>query len=145
MFVTFDPEDGSGKREWTFDPDDVLRSEATAVEKAYGASWEEWINALRIKNAKARTVLIWHLLKSDGHPKLRFDDVPDFRMRQVEVQMSSQELRDLYEQVARTKLDDDIREAVEAAFNRDFQDALIREGKAVEGEVVRMADVPKAN
>lgn len=143
MYVTFDPEDGSEKREWTFDPDDVLRSEAAAIEKAYGASWEEWINALRIKNAKARTVLIWHLLKGDGHAKLRFDDTPDFRMRQVVVQMSSAELRELHEQIARTKMDDDLREVVDAAFNRDFQDALIREGGAVEGEIMRISDVPK--
>jgi len=141
MFVTWNPEDGSEKREFNFDSDDVLRSEAVAIEKAYGASWEEWINALRIKNAKARNVLLWHLLKQD-HPRLRFEDTPDFRMRQMTVEMSSEELRAVYEQISRTKMNDDIREAFEAAFGRDIQDALLREGKAVEGELVVLPKLP---
>lgn len=146
MLVTFDPEDGSPVRTWTFDPDDLLRSEATAIEKAYGEAQEMWINSLRIKNAKARTVLLWHLLKED-HPNLKFVDTPDFRMRQMKVEMSSAELKEVYDQIGRTKMDDDIREAFEAAFQRDYQDALTREGKAVEGELIatQKAPVPKAD
>lgn len=145
MDVTFDPEDGSEIRTWPFDPDDVLRSEATAIERAYGESWEQWINALRIKNARARTVLLWHLLKQD-HPKLKFDDTPDFRMRQMTVEMSSAELKVVYDQMARTKMNEDLREAFDAAYQRDYQDALLREGKAVEGELITQAVVsPKAD
>jgi hypothetical protein len=146
MHVTFNPEDGSEEKNWTFDPDDVLRSEATAIEKAYGESWEQWINALRIKNAKARTVLLWHLLKAD-HPKLRFDDTPDFRMRQMKVEMSSAELKEVFDQMARTKMDEDLREAFENAFQRDYQDALAREGKAFDGELIttKQVAVPKAD
>jgi hypothetical protein len=146
MDVTFDLEDGSQPKTWTFDPDDVLRSEATAIEKAYGSSWEEWINALRIRNAKARTVLVWHLLRQD-HPKLKFDDTPDFRMRQVKVEMSSTELKAIYDQMSRTKMDEDLREAFENAYQRDYQDALLREGKAVDGELITTegALVPKAS
>lgn len=134
MQVTFDPENGEPKQEWTFDPDDVLRSEATAIEKAYGEPWEAWVSSLQIRNAKARTVLLWHLIKQD-HPRLKFDDTPDFRMRQLTVQMSSVELQTLYDQMARMKMNEDIRDAFEAAFQRDYQDALAREGKAIEGEI----------
>ncbi len=145
MEVRFDPEDGSEPRVWTFDPEDMLRSEAAQVERHFGASWEEWLNALRIRNAKARNVLLWHLMQQDHKGKLRFEDTPDFRMRQLTVEMSSAELRVVYEQVARTKMSDDMREAFEAAFNRDYQEALVREGKAVEGEIVRIEQAPKAD
>lgn len=135
MFVTFDPEDGSPVREWTFDPDDVLRSEAQAIEKAFGGPWEQWIAALRVKDAKARGVMLFHLL-SQEHPKLRFEDTPDFRMRQMNVQMSSAELREVHDQMARTRMGEDLRDAFEAAYERDLQDALAREGKALEGEIM---------
>lgn len=146
MDVTYDPEDGGEVRTWIFDPDDVLRSEATAIEKAYGGPWEQWINSLRVRDAKARGVLIWHLMKQD-HPRLKFEDTPDFRMRQVKVEMSSAELREIYEQMARTKMDENIRDAFEAAFQRDYQDALMREGKAVDGELIsnKGVAVPKAD
>lgn len=134
MDVTFDQEDGNAPLHWTFDPDDVLRSEAAAIEKAFGGPWEQFINQLRVKDAKARTVLIWHLLRQQ-HPNLRFDDVPDFRMRQVKVQMSSTELRDLYDLMVRQIKDEDIKEAFQTAWNADYQDALLREGKAIEGEI----------
>lgn len=146
MDVKYDPEDGSPVRTWTFDPEDLLRSEAAAMEKAYGGvALEVLINDLRIRNAKARAVLLWHLLKQD-HPHLKFPDTPDFRMRQMTVEMSSAELKAVYDQMARTKMDDDMRDAFEAAYQRDYQDALAREGKAVEGELVatRKPPVPKA-
>ena len=138
MEVKYDPEDGSEVQTWTFDPDDVLRSEAALIEKHFGGPWEVWVNDLRVRNVKARTVLLWHLL-SQSHPgKLKFEDTPDFRMRQLVVEMSSSELMDVFHQVARTKMSDDTREQFEAAFGRDYQDALLREGKAVEGELVSL-------
>lgn len=144
MDVTYDPEDGSPVRTWTFDPDDLLRSEAQAIEKAYGGPWEQFINSLRVKDAKARTVLMWHLLKQD-HPKLKFDDTPDFRMRQMVVEQSSAELRAVYEEIGKMKLSEDHREAFEAAYTASIRDALIREGKAVEGEVMGIESAPKDN
>jgi hypothetical protein len=142
MFVKYDPEDGSDPQEWNFDPDDVLRSEATAVEKAYGASWEEWLNKLRVKEAKARTVLLWHLFKQ-AHPKLKFEDVPDFRMRQMTVEMSVKELRELFDQMSRTKMDENVREQFQAMFDRDIADAMQRETGIYEGEV-ETGNLPKA-
>jgi hypothetical protein len=143
MDVTYDPEDGSDVRKWVFDPDDVLKSEAKAIEKHFGESWEAWVNALRIRNMKAREVLLWHLLHLD-HPKLRFEDTPDFRVRQVVVEMSSAELMEVYQQMAKTKMNADLRDAFESAFQRDYQEALLREGKAVDGELIQNAvSVPK--
>lgn len=140
MFVEYDPEDGTGKQTWTFDPEDVLQSDAQDIEKAYGGSWEEWLHALRIKQAKARRVLLWQMLRerhreAGGSIKLRFADVPDFRMRQVVVHMSSSELRDMDRQFRPTLKDPDVLEAYDAAFQRDLNEALEREGKAIEGEI----------
>lgn len=140
MHVTFDPENGEPVQEWDFDPEDVLRSEATAIEKAFGGPWEQFITQLRVRDAKARTVLIWHCMKQD-HPRLKFEDTPDFRMRQVKVEMTSQELMDVYQQMIRTRIPEDIKDAFEAAFQRDYQDALEREGKAMTGEVVSATGV----
>ncbi len=138
MEVRFNPEDGSEPRTWTFDPDDVLRSEAALIEKHFGGPWEVWVNDLRVRNVKARTVLLWHLLSQDHPGKLKFEDTPDFRMRQLVVEMGSAELMEVYQQVSRTKMSEDLREQFEAAFQRDYQEALAREGKAVEGEIVEL-------
>ena len=153
MDVTFDPEDGSEVKRWKFDEEDVLRSEAEAIEKAFGHEWEYFLNGLRVRNAKARSVLLWHLLKTEmkeqgHHIKLRYEDVPDFRMRQMKVEMGSAELKRLYDQISRTKMSDDVREAFESAYQRDLQDAMVREGKAAEGEVIDVSGAlvaPKAD
>lgn len=134
MLVTYDPEDGSDKRTWTFDEGDVDRKEAQLIEKHYGEPWEMWIGTLRVRNAKARGVLLWHLLRQE-HKGLRFEDTPNFKMRQLTVEMSSDELKSVWDQMSRTKMDEDMRDAFEAAYHRDLQDALAREGKAFEGEV----------
>jgi hypothetical protein len=154
MQVTWDPEDGTPKRVFQFDEGDILRSDAEQIEKHYGSEWEHFINGLRIKNAKARAVLLWYCLKTEmkeqGHSiKLRFEDTPDFRMRQLTVEMNSDELRALYAQISRSKMNDDTRDAFEAAYQRDLQDAMIREGKAAEGDLIDLAGqlvpVPKAD
>ena len=142
MFVTFDKEDGTPPQEWVFDPEDVLSSEAKAIEKAYGGSWEQWINGLRMMEVKARIILLWHLIRQE-HKSMRFEDTPDFRMRQVQVQMSVAELRALYERMAGSIRDEDIRDAFEAAFQRDIRDAMKREnGGVIEGEIEGV-DLPK--
>jgi hypothetical protein len=154
MQVTWDPEDGGEKRVWQFKEGDILRSDAELIEKHFGGEWEHFINGLRIKNAKARAVLLWYCLKTEmkeqGHSvKLRFDDTPDFRMRQMVVEMDSDELRELYAQIGRTKMNEDTREAFDAAYQRDLQDAMIREGKAAEGDLLTLSDalvaVPKGD
>lgn len=137
MFVIYDPEDGNKPQEWEFDPEDVLRKEAQAIEKVYGQAWEAWLNGLRTREVKARTVLLWHLMRRD-HPKLRFEDVPDFRMRQMRVELGVAELRALRDTLLKTKMSDDTREAVEAAMDRDITEAMEREATRTgvyEGEV----------
>lgn len=127
MYVEWDPEDGSDKQTWTFDPKDVLRKEATDIERQYGEAWDNWINGLRLGEIKARSILLWHMLRQ-VHPKLRFEDVPDFRVRQLTVHMGVNELTDLLKRMARMKLTDETREAATAAIEADIKEAMEREG-----------------
>lgn len=147
MFVEYDPEDGTGKQTWTFDPDDVMQSDAEGIEKAYGQSWEVWLHGLRTREAKARRVLLWQMLRekhreAGGRIKLRYEDTPDFRMRQVVVHMSSDEMREMDRQFRPTIKDEDVLAQYDAAFQRDLNEALDREGKAISGEI---EPAPKAS
>jgi hypothetical protein len=142
MYVTWDPEDGTDKQTYEFDSEDMLRSEATAVEKHFGQPTDVWLDQLRGGSVKARAVLLWLLLRRD-HPKIRFDDTPDFRLRQVKVEMSSSELYKLKGQVDRTKMDPDTREQLDAAFERDIADAIERETGVKADDAPEMEPLPK--
>lgn len=138
MHVEWDPEtDGEEKQVWQFDPNDVLRRDAQLIEKHFDGSYDQWVVALQMGKIDARAVLLWYMLKLI-HPKLRFDDVPDFRVRQLTVQMGTKELEALLKRVTRMKLKDDEREAFNAQLLVDLEDALGREGN--EGLAVRIVD-----
>lgn len=134
MHVTWDPEtEGEEKQTWQFHPDDVLRKDAQLIEKHYGEqSFDQWIMGLQLGKIDARTVLLWYMLKL-MHPKYRFEDVPDFRVRQLTVEMGTREIESLWKRARRMKLTDDQREAFEAQVVEDMRDAMAREG--LEGDV----------
>jgi hypothetical protein len=135
MHVTWDPEDGNPPIEFEFDADDDLMSkEATLIEAEYGQPIEMWTNGLRGKEAKARRLMLWwHLRQS--HPKLAFKDVPDFRMRQMKVEMNVGELQELWKQISKNRMSDERREQLEGAFETSIRDAMEREG-IVTGDIV---------
>lgn len=135
MFVQWDPEDGSDKQSWTFDPGDVTRKAATNIEKHFGGSWDQFLAGLQMGQIQARAVLLWHML-CHVHPKLKFEDVPDFRVRQLTVHMGVNELRDLWERAKKIKLTADQREAFEAQFENDMREAMEREGHEGEFTIV---------
>lgn len=156
MQVTWDPENGEEVQRWTFDPDDVLRSDAKKIEKHYGGAWDAWVQGLRLSETHARAVLLWYMMKT-VHPSLRFEDVPDFRIRQLKVEMGVRELKELFERAKKMKLDADDREAFDAAFEIDMREAMEREGIVGEVQVIEgkmaitsetqdelLADLPKA-
>lgn len=134
MFVTWDPEDGSEVVTFDFDEGDVGSKEAIRIEKAYGEGWESWLNGLRIKEAAARRCLLWWWL-TQTHPHLPFRDVPDFKMRQLKVEMNSGEIRSLTKRMLLMKMDDDKRDMLQQALELDLREAMEREG-VVEGDVV---------
>lgn len=132
MQVQWDPENGEDKQVWQFDPDDVLRKDAQLIEKHYGGSWDQWRAGLMTGQINARAVLLWYMMKLI-HPKTRFEDLPDFRVRQLKTEMGTLELKDLWKRAQKMKLSPDVREAFEAQFEGDMADAMRREG--IEGEV----------
>lgn len=127
MQVVWNPEDGSDKKVWQFDPGDVGFKEAKEIEKNYEGTWDQWIQGLRTGDIGARGVLLWHMLRHE-HPSLQYRDLPRFRIRQLTVEMGVAELQELWDKAQKMRLSADKREAFEMAFEIDMQEALAREG-----------------
>lgn len=149
MFVQWDPENGEPVQEWMFESGDVSRKDAIAIEKQYGGrTYDQFLQGLQMGQIEARAVLLWHMLRQ-VHPNVRFDDVPDFRVRQLTVHMGVRELKELWERVKKIKLTPDQREAFEAQFESDLREAMVREKMEPEFSIVegRLAiegvDLPK--
>ena len=132
MFVKWDPEDGSEVQTWTFDPGDVGRKEGMLIEKHYGGSWDQFLAGLQMGQLAARAALLWYMMTL-VHPKVKFEDIPNFRVRQLTVDMGVNELKDLWDRAKRIRLSPDQREAFEAQFEQDMRDALKREGREEDG------------
>jgi hypothetical protein len=151
MQVEWDPENGEDKQVWQFDPDDVLRKDAMLIEKHYGGTWDQWRAGLMTGEINARTVLLWYMLLLI-HPKIKFDDVPNFRVRQLKTEMGTLELKQLWKRAERMKMEPDTREAFNSQFEMDMADAMKREGVDGDVEIIDgklaiegvVADLPKA-
>lgn len=144
MFVQYKPK-GEPEQSWEFVPDDVFEDDAELVEKHFGDDWDEFLKGVRAGKARARKVLLWHLMRQT-HPKLRFDDVPRFRMGEVTAEFSSTELRELaakLELTDRTNLDDERLaelDAIARGLQTELTDALLREhGNAEAVEAAQVA------
>ncbi len=146
MFVKWDPEDGSAIQEWVFDQGDVRRKDATQVEKHFGGSWDQFIAGLLMGNINARTALLWYMMKQ-VHSAVKFEDIPDFRVRQLTVEQGVQELKELWKRAQRIKLDADQREAFNFQFEEDMKEAMRREGMdpstfRMEGKQIELEGAP---
>lgn len=144
MYVTWDAQNGEPIQTWDFDADDLYRLEVVEIEKHYGGSWDQWLQGLRIGEMPARTVLLWHLL-AQTNPKLQFKDVPNFRMKQLKVEMGVRELKDLWVKAKRMRMPAAQAEAFAMMFAADVRDAMEREGwqgtaDVVDGELVFQGD-----
>ncbi len=84
-----------------FDPDRVRVSEAEIMEKRYGGTWTELRAGITQGNAKARRVLLWHLLRKTHHT-LRFEDTPDFAFGDLKVEHEIHELVEMRDKIARS-------------------------------------------
>jgi hypothetical protein len=138
MFVKWQPEGQAEPTTFEFDPDEVTSKEGQAIEKAMGGnapSFEMWLELVRVGNIKARTILLWYLLQRD-HPKTTLNDVPDFKRKQLQVQMSVAELQELRAKMAKQKMEEATREAFEAQFDVDIAEAMERETGVLTGEIV---------
>lgn len=138
MFIYWQADGEAEPTVFEFDPDEVSSKEGQAIEKAMGGnapSFDMWFELVRAGNMRARTILLWHLL-AQAHPKLQLTDVPDFKRRQLRIEMSVAELQKLRETIGKTKMDETTREAFDAQFDRDIADAMERETGVISGEIV---------
>lgn len=96
MKVTYTPEDApQDKRTWHWNTRKVRQSEAAIIERQYGKPWAQFVAEAQGGSIRALRVLVWHLMRvQDGHSALRFDDVPDFYVGEVETAHSADELRE---------------------------------------------------
>lgn len=144
MWVTYKPEDqpAEAAQRWEFNPDRVRTSEAELIEKRYGANWDTWRNDVRAGSARARRVLLWHLIRRK-HNTLRYEDTPDFYMDELLVEHSVAELLELKERLAKAKVDDEgMREQMATALDIEITDAMAREGIAEVGDAGGKASSP---
>jgi len=133
VLVTWDPEDGSEKQTWDFDPGDVKYSRIKQIEAHYGGTWDAWKIGLMAGEMKARGILLWYMM-TQVHPKLSYRDLPDFRARQLTVDMGTRELLDLKKRVEKMRgLSDEQREQFDIQFEVDMREAMAKEG--VDGEI----------
>ncbi len=132
MIVTYAPEGGAAQR-WEFNPQRVRASEAEAIEKRAGETWDAWLVGVQSGSMKARRVLLWHMLRRD-HPTVRYEDVPDFYAGEVLVEHTSAELTEMRDRVAKANIPADQREQALTALDVALTEAMSREADEPEPE-----------
>lgn len=138
MFITYHPEGQDEPQTWDFDPTRVKASVCEMIEKRAGESFESWVMSIRAGKARARRVLLWHLISRGGHA-LKYEDTPDFAFGEFKVENSAQEVADLLDHFTKIKMDDpDQKAQIIAALEADLAEAREREGLDPE------EDLPKA-
>jgi hypothetical protein len=113
--------DGEPPKRWEWTPDDVRQREAEQIEAKSGVPFEKFNEQVLMGGARARRVLVWHLLRQD-HPHLKLDDV-DFRVRELQVEPEAAELREWREQLLSSKgnrLTEEQRETMLAAIDTEL-------------------------
>lgn len=122
VIITYTPADGEHVT-YDFDPDNLRQSEAEMIEKRMGGEMtvEQWRAAVLQGNSRARRVLLWHLMRTVHHA-LRYEDVPDFRVGELKVEMTLGELTALRDRVERSKVD--TRDAMLAALDGEIEQRL---------------------
>jgi len=135
MIVTYTPQGTDQPRTWSFDPEDVPESMAEVIERRFGGdnpTYEAWQQGILHGSARARRVLLWHLLQRE-HPTIRYEDVDPTR-KQLTVQFTRTELYAMKDRVQATrKMPAEQREQILLALDIQLErapDDLEPEGKA---------------
>lgn len=137
MRVTYTPA-GTEPQVWDFKPKLVLNSLAEVIEKRSGLRFDQWVDELLAGSAKARRVLLWHLIcREHGHLKL--EDV-DFAMGELTVERDLAELIEFRAVVVDWKGDEDTRRQ-----GLEEIDAEIAALEAAGAEVPKAATSPSAD
>lgn len=107
MKVTYTPA-GEAVQAWDFKPRLVRAGMAEMIEKRAGMRFEPWVNEVLAGSARARRVLLWHLMTLT-HGVLRFEDTPDFAFGELEVERDLDEALAFRVDIENWKGDEDVR------------------------------------
>lgn len=130
MKVTYAPA-GEPVQVFDFNPDKVRVAEAELIEKRFGGTFQEFRAAVTSGNAKARRVLLWHLVRRTHHT-LRYEDTPDFQFGELVCEHTRGELEAMRDRIVRSN--HARRDELVAALELEMQDAPDEEsGKAPSG------------
>lgn len=133
MFVTYIPE-GSEAQTWEFLPRRVRVSEVVIVERQYGGTWLEFVTACKAGEGAARQILLWHLIRRDGHV-LSFRDTPDFMESELLIEQSAAELEENYDAwIATGGAGREDGELLQTMFSAAIEKAREREGVGTPGK-----------
>lgn len=126
MDVTYTPEGGAAQT-WNFNAGRVRTAEAEQIESRSGMRYEEWVLAIQQGSARARRVLLWHLMRRD-HPRYRFEDTPDFYMDELVLEYDAAELGELLARLddPSIELDDEAASKVRLLLTSEIEAAKAR-------------------
>lgn len=127
MDVTYTPE-GGAPQSWSFVAGRVPMSEAERIEAHAGCTWDEWITRLQSGAARARRVLLWHLMRRQ-HPSMRYEDTPDFMMSELVLEYDAAELQRMLDNIDAIPVSEDEKNAVRAALMSELEKAHERGGQ----------------
>ena len=128
MRVIYTPTDGD-RQEWTYRHGKVRASEAEMCERRLeGVKWDGFEAAILQGAARARRVLLWHLLRL-AHPALKWDDTPDFFMSELVIEMDLEDSRSYRERMDALPKTPDIVDAL-AALDESIAEQEAKEGAA---------------
>lgn len=124
MDVTYKPEGGEAQS-WNFQAGEVTMTEAERIEQHAGCVWDEWVNRLQSGSARARRVLLWHLMRRQ-HPMLRYEDTPDFRVSELSIEYDAVELQRMLDGLDSLPADDDTKATVRSTIEAELEKAKDR-------------------
>ncbi|SNY29067.1 hypothetical protein [Paractinoplanes atraurantiacus] len=139
MRLTYKPADGT-EQSWIFRPGDLPRTVCSQLQKVYGKPYDVFEAEVQQGDIDARAVALWHCMRSE-HPLLKFEDLPDFKKKELTVSYEAEELREILKQTeARASaLPADQREMALASLRAD-----LAEIEAAEAADPGKASKPKA-
>jgi hypothetical protein len=145
MLVTYKPEDNPGAGwEKEFQPGRVKASRAEMIERRYGDRFSVWVNEVQAGQAKARRVLVWHLLTLD-HPSMKMEDVPDFAFEELEVDYSVADLQKLRREVDASAMEDQDKAEMLDRLDMEIATKLLKPAEELTAEDLGKASEPSVN
>lgn len=140
MLVEYTPDGQTEPTTWTYTRNKVMSKRGEMIERVYGDTFERWNVALVQGSARARRVLLWHLIGME-HPRLKYADLDDYRTDQLVLRFDSSELKGMRDNVGSDKkMSEDERDAMTGYLHAEYVAAMRRELGAEESDASEFTD-----